>query len=234
MHGGFDAEAISGLVGSLAGNPVVAWALVVAVAAFSGVAYALTARAEKNTTPVVAACYNSLQPVIALLVLGALGEAPGARNLTGSFLIVAGGFAAVALSTNDRRRWRRRLDNDLSSASWDKSKSEDGSRRGRTVRGGVGTERGDERIAARGGTEIRRQVRRALADAEANQSAKATPERGGTVRIVRPRADETREPTRLAPMLWTAAWALSMSVCALAGGGLITWSLVWVYWKLLL
>ena len=62
----------------------------------------------------------------------------------------------------------------------------------------------------------------------------ATPERGGTVRIVRPRADETREPTRLAPMLWTAAWALSMSVCALAGGGLITWSLVWVYWKLFL
>jgi hypothetical protein len=101
------------------------------------------------------------------------------------------------------------------------------------VRGGVGTERGDD-ADARGGTEIRRQVRRALADAEKNQSAKATPERGGTVRIVRPRADETREPTRLAPMLWTAAWALSMSVCALAGGGLITWSLVWVYWKLLL
>jgi hypothetical protein len=234
VHGGFDAEAISGLVGSLAGTPVVAWALVVAVAAFSGVAYALTARAEKNTTPVVAACYNSLQPVIALLVLGALGEAPGARNLTGSFLIVAGGFAAVALSTNDRRRWRRRFDNDLSSASSDKRKSEDGvGRRGRTVRGGVGTERGDD-AGARGGTEIRRQVRRALADAEKNQSAKATPERGGTVRIVRPRADETREPTRLAPMLWTAAWALSMSVCALAGGGLITWSLVWVYWKLLL
>jgi drug/metabolite transporter (DMT)-like permease len=234
VHGGFDAEAISGLVGSLAGTPVVAWALVVAVAAFSGVAYALTARAEKNTTPVVAACYNSLQPVIALLVLGALGEAPGARNLTGSFLIVAGGFAAVALSTNDRRRWRRRFDNDLSSASSDKRKSEDGvGRRGRTVRGGVGTERGDD-ADARGGTEIRRQVRRALADAEKNQSAKATPERGGTVRIVRPRADETREPTRLAPMLWTAAWALSMSVCALAGGGLITWSLVWVYWKLLL
>lgn len=231
VHGGFDAEAISGLVGSLAGNPAVAWALVVAVAAFSGVAYALTARAEKNTTPVVAACYNSLQPVIALLVLGALGEAPGARNLTGSFLIVAGGFAAVALSTNDRRRWRRRFDGDLSSAE-DTNKSEDGSRRGRTVRGGVGTERGDDR-GARGGTEIRREVRRALAEAEKNQ-AKATPERGGTVRIVRPRADETREPTRLAPILWTAAWALSMSVCALAGGGLITWSLVWVYWKLLL
>jgi hypothetical protein len=35
-------------------------------------------------------------------------------------------------------------------------------------------------------------------------------------------------------MIWTAAWALTMSLCALAGGGLITWSLVWVYWKLLL
>ena len=54
------------------------------------------------------------------------------------------------------------------------------------------------------------------------------------VRIARPRADETRERRKLAPMIWTAAWALTMSLCALAGGGLITWSLVWVYWKLLL
>jgi hypothetical protein len=101
VNDGFDAQAVRGIVGSLAGNPASGWALVTAVAAFSGVAYALTARAEKTTTPVVAAAYNSLQPVIAVLVLGALGEAPGARNLTGSFLIVAGGFAAVALSTND-------------------------------------------------------------------------------------------------------------------------------------
>ena len=50
-----------------------------AVAAFSG--RDAPPRAEKTTTPVVAA--NSLQPVIAVLVLGALGEAPGARNLTG-------------------------------------------------------------------------------------------------------------------------------------------------------
>ena len=230
VNDGFDAQAVRGIVGSLAGNPASGWALVTAVAAFSGVAYALTARAEKNTTPVVAACYNSLQPVIALLVLGALGEAPGARNLTGSFLIVAGGFAAVALSTNDRRRWRRRFDNDLSSASSDKRKSEDGvGRRGRTVRGGVGEARRDG-AGRRGGTEIRREVRRALEDAEKAR----TPERGGTVRIARPRADETRERRKLAPMIWTAAWALTMSLCALAGGGLITWSLVWVYWKLLL
>ena len=221
FNGGFDVKAVGGLVGSLAGNPASGWALVVAVAAFSGVAYALTARAEKNTTPVVAACYNSLQPVIALLVLGALGEAPGARNLTGSFLIVAGGFAAVALSTNDRRRWKRRFADEGFAAEGERG----GARRGQTVRGGVGDER-----RLRGGTEIRREQRLALADAEKPR----TPERGGTVRIARPRGDETRQPTRLAPTVWTAAWALTMSLCALAGGGLITWSLVWVYWKLLL
>ena len=221
FNGGFDVKAVGGLVGSLAGNPASGWALVVAVAAFSGVAYALTARAEKNTTPVVAACYNSLQPVIALLVLGALGEAPGARNLTGSFLIVAGGFAAVALSTNDRRRWKRRFADEGFAAEGERG----GARRGQTVRGGVGDER-----RLRGGTEIRREQRLALADAEKPR----TPERGGTVRIARPRGDETRQPTRLAPTVWTAAWALTMSLCALAGGGLITWSLVWVYWKLFL
>lgn len=216
---GFDAQTVRGIVGSLAGNPAAGWALVTAVAAFSGVAYALVARAEKTTTPVVAAAYNSLQPVIAVLVLGALGEAPGARNLTGSFLIVAGGFAAVALSTNDRRRWKRRFAGRGASAEGDAGK------RGQTVRGGVGV--GQNR---RGGTEIRREVRRALEDAEKAR----TLERGGTVRIARPRADEKRERRKLAPMIWTAAWALTMSLCALAGGGLITWSLVWVYWKLLL
>ena len=217
----FDAQTVRGIVGSLAGNPAAGWALVTAVAAFSGVAYALVARAEKTTTPVVAAAYNSLQPVIAVLVLGALGEAPGARNLTGSFLIVAGGFAAVALSTNDRRRWKRRFAASANGA----SAEGDAGKRGQTVRGGVGV--GQNR---RGGTEIRREVRRALEDAEKAR----TLERGGTVRIARPRADEKRERRKLAPMIWTAAWALTMSLCALAGGGLITWSLVWVYWKLLL
>ena len=65
------------------------------------------AEAERHTTPVVAACYNTLQPVVALAVMTALGEGPpGARNLLGSGLIVLGGLAAVALSTNDRRRWK--------------------------------------------------------------------------------------------------------------------------------
>ena len=228
VNSGFDVAHVSGLVGSLAGNPASGWALVVAVAVVSGVAYALTARAEKNTTPVVAACYNSLQPVIALLVLGALGEVPGARNLTGSFLIVAaGGFAAVALSTNDLRRWKRRFADKGPAAEG----AREGARRGQKMLTnlGVGGERSGDR-ELRGGTEIRREVRRVLTDAE----KAGTQERGGTVRITRPRADEPREPTKLAPMVWTAAWALTMSLCAMAGGGLITWSLVWVYWKLFL
>ena len=228
VNSGFDVAHVSGLVGSLAGNPASGWALVVAVAVVSGVAYALTARAEKNTTPVVAACYNSLQPVIALLVLGALGEVPGARNLTGSFLIVAaGGFAAVALSTNDLRRWKRRFADKGPAAEG----AREGARRGQKMLTnlGVGGERGGDG-ELRGGTEIRRETRRVLTDAE----KAGTQERGGTVRITRPRADEPREPTKLAPMVWTAAWALTMSLCAMAGGGLITWSLVWVYWKLFL
>ena len=94
------------------------------------------------------------------------------------------------------------------------------------MRGGVGVVSQNRR----GGTAIRREVRRALEEAEKAR----TLERGGTVRIARPRADETRGRRKLAPMIWTAAWALTMSLCALAGGGLITWSLVWVYWKLLL
>jgi hypothetical protein len=173
---------------------------------------------------VVAAAYNSLQPVIAVLVLGALGEAPGARNLTGSFLIVAGGFAAVALSTNDlpalEEALRRRGERGGGA----------GGREARADRAREASARRAAKIGPHVGTAIRREVRRALEDAEKAR----TLERGGTVRIARPRADEKRERRKLAPMIWTAAWALTMSLCALAGGGLITWSLVWVYWKLLL
>ena len=89
------------------GTPGVAWSMAIAVAALSAAGYTLTARAERRTTPVVTACYNTLQPVIALTIMIALGESPGIRNLLGSALIMIGGFAAVALSTNDKKRWRR-------------------------------------------------------------------------------------------------------------------------------
>ena len=54
------------------------------------------------------------------------------------------------------------------------------------------------------------------------------------MRIVRPRSDKDVEPVKITAMAWTVVWAAIMSLCALAGGGLLTWSLVWVYWKLLL
>ena len=95
-----------GVMGGMQGTPGVAWGMAIAVAALSAAGYTLTARAERRTTPVVTACYNTLQPVIALTVMIALGESPGIRNLLGSVLIMLGGFAAVALSTNDRRRWK--------------------------------------------------------------------------------------------------------------------------------
>ena len=54
--GGFRAAA-----GALRDQPLAAWSLVVGVAAFSAAAYTLTAKAERHTTPVVAA-HNSSNP----------------------------------------------------------------------------------------------------------------------------------------------------------------------------
>ena len=96
-----------GVMGGMRGTPGVAWSMAIAVAALSAAGYTLTARAERRTTPVVTACYNTLQPVIALTIMIALGESPGIRNLLGSALIMIGGFAAVALSTNDKKRWKQ-------------------------------------------------------------------------------------------------------------------------------
>ena len=53
--------------------------------------------------------------------------------------MVAGGFAAVALSTNVRRRWKRRFAASANGA----SAEGDAGKRGQTVRGGVGEARRD-------------------------------------------------------------------------------------------
>lgn len=206
-----------------------AWMSVVGSAAFSAAAYTLTAKAERHTTPVVAACYNTLQPVIALAVMTALGEAPGARNLVGSGLIVLGGLAAVALSTHDRRQWKR-VAAEVAAAA---AAAMDGG-------AGAGVEGEEE-----GGGTVRR---RRGGDGGEEEAETTAPTPTGTVRMIkvpgpgtilggygygsRDGANKQRRP-KLGTMVWTVAWALVMSLCALAGGGFLTWSLVYLYWKYL-
>ena len=85
------------------GTPGVAWSMAIAVAALSRRWVHPGRQSRAQDHPAVTACHNTLQPVIALTIMIALGESPGIRNLLGSALIMIGGFAAVALSTNDKR-----------------------------------------------------------------------------------------------------------------------------------
>jgi hypothetical protein len=201
----------------------------------------------------VAACYSTLQPVVALAVMMYLGEAPGVRNLLGSALIVLGGLAAVALSTNDRRRWKRVAaevyaagTRGVSGAAGVGGAGVGGAMGGmsvagsgaamentntRTYRAGDGTAADD--TGGEGGT-----VRRRREGEEREEEETSTPTPTGTVRMVKvpPRgygAGSRRRRPKLGTMAWTVAWALVMSLCALAGGGFLTWSLVYLYWTYL-
>jgi hypothetical protein len=40
-----------------------------------------------------------------------------------------------------------------------------------------------------------------------------------------------RRPVKVGSVVWTVAWASAMSLCALAGGGYLTWFLVYLHWK---
>jgi hypothetical protein len=202
---------------------------VLGVAVLCTAAHLLTAHAEKNTTLVVTACYNSTQPVFALVLLCALGEAPGARNVAGSFLILVGVAAAVGLSTNDKRRWRRRYDG-IQQESVGAEQIGDFAE--------ITTNAIDE-VAV--GTETRsrsfdKKTSRQSDEFNESEGTAHAPGRGSTVRIKREtgRSLSTGEPVAVSQMVWTSVWAVVMSLCALAGGGLLTWSAVWVYWKLLL
>ena len=210
-------------------------ARLVAVAALSSAAYALTAEAEKHVTPVVTACYNSLQPVMALIVACALGDVPGFRELTGSALIVFGGLFAVALSTNDRARWKQSypvgdfgVDRDYPRTRTYRRAEDDASKTvSKTVRGGGRSDETRERLGAIAAPPSDEAAGR-RPESSSRESPGAAETRTGTVRIARPAP--TRRPEARA-VAWTVAWALVMSLCALAGGGLLTWSLVYLYWK---
>ena len=206
-------------------------ARLVAVAALSSAAYALTAEAEKHVTPVVTACYNSLQPVMALIVACALGDVPGFRELMGSALIVFGGYSpsrsapTTARGGNNRIPWGFRRRSRLP-ANPNVPKGggrrfedgiEDGSRRrtvGRDARAAAGDHGAAER--PRGVARSRRR---------ANRPGRRRRERGPCARETGADAEARGEA-----VAWTVAWALVMSLCALAGGGRPTWSRVYLYW----
>ena len=145
----------------------------------------------------------------------------------------------MALSTNDRGRWKQvypagdfGVDRLSSTAVW---------RRGGVASGG-GDGGGDgpsEREG--GGTELRRREdRRGNSESGSGLVSSRTSRvredgtRTGTVRMAKkPGSANARRPIKVGTMVWTVAWALVMSLCALAGGGLLTWSLVYLYWKYL-
>ena len=101
---------------------------------------------------------------------------------------------------------------------------------------------GDGRLErAVGGTELRRRDDRVESSESESGSVSSRSSRvredgtrTGTVRMAkRPGSANARRPIKVGTMVWTVAWALVMSLCALAGGGLLTWSLVYLYWKYL-
>jgi hypothetical protein len=203
-----------GVMGGMQGTPGIAWGMAIAVAALSAAGYTLTARAERRTTPVVTACYNTLQPVIALTVMIALGESPGIRNLLGSVLIMLGGFAAVALSTNDRRRWKHSYPPGDSGTDGNFKPGMDASPGGGDELNPSGT----VRMKARG----------------VDPTFDLDTPRTGTVRMTKLPGSlraGARRPVKVGSVVWTVAWASAMSLCALAGGGYLTWFLVYLHWK---
>jgi len=71
LQGGGGSTSMGGLqVGAFwAWSTFWAWGLVFAVSMFSAIGYTLTSKAEKHSTPVVTACYNTLQPLILAVIL---------------------------------------------------------------------------------------------------------------------------------------------------------------------
>lgn len=214
-----------GVMGGMRGTPGVAWIMAIAVAALSAAGYTLTARAERRTTPVVTACYNTLQPVIALTIMIALGESPGIRNLLGSALIMIGGFAAVALSTNDKKRWKQSYP--PGDVGVDRNFKPEDAKLATGKTGGFGADGANVDDDGSSGTVRIKRTRGGERGFDPD-----TPT--GTVRMTKLPGSlgaGARRPVKVGSVVWTVAWASVMSLCALAGGGYLTWFLVYLHWK---
>lgn len=208
-----------------------AWAAVAAVGVLTSAAYALTTRAEANTTPVVTACYGSLQPIFAGLIMSTgIGGAMLARDAFASALILAGSVFAVAKSTLERSEMRvMQRSRDMP---WN-------------------TLTGDPTIALPRSTDaasypapidmtldIDSELSNLSVDAEEQEGTVIM--KGGSKR--RERATTTEGTVRLkrklrksrvqrSTVVWTIAWAVILSIVSLAGAGLIGWYGVYLYWR---
>lgn len=209
-----------------------AWATVAAVGILASAAYALTTRAEADTTPVVTACYGSLQPIFAGVIMSAgIGGAMLARDAFASALILIGSVFAAAKSTLERSEMRvfKRsqglawntltgdptiaLPRTSSSTSYpapiDMTLDTDA---GTTIDFGSFD-------AGEGGTVI-------IKGRKISKRDYSTVE--GTVRLKRKSRKSTVQRNAV---VWTIAWAVVLSVLSLAGAGFIGWFGVYLYWR---
>ena len=216
-----------------------AWVAVAGVGVLASAAYTLTTRAETFTTPVVTACYGSLQPIFAGVIMSAgLGGAVLARDAIAASLILAGSIFAAAKSTLERSEMRV-LE--------------------RTAKGAWNTLSGDPTIAiprVQEGVSYPAPIDMTL-DLEdstfdvsrtVDDADNETPEQGtviikggkgsartrgtpsGTVRLKR---KSRRTQLARSTALWTIAWAFVLSIASLAGAGFIGWSIIYLYWRFL-
>jgi len=208
---------------------------VVAAVAAGGVlasaAYALTTRAEADTTPVVTACYGSLQPIFAGIIISA-GGGGGVlvRDAFASTLILVGSTFAAAKSTLERsdlrvlkssQTWNTMtgdptiaLPQSKSTASYpapiDMTIDFDGDF---DVSATFDANEGGTMIMRKSGSVSRRQI---------------VDENGGTIRL---RRKSRRTPIQRSAAVWTVAWAVVLSIVSLAGAGLIGWYGIYLYWR---
>jgi len=215
-----------------------AWAAVAAVGVLASAAYALTTRAEADTTPVVTACYGSLQPIFAGLIMSAgIGGAVLARDAFASTLILVGSIFAAAKSTlerSDMRVLQRSQD-----AAWN------------TLTGDptIAVPRSRSTASYPAPIDMTLDLDAEVFDVSATVDAGADEEEGGTVIMkggktlkrgdsdavgtVRLKRKSRKTRLQRSEVVWTIAFAIVLSVVSLAGAGLIGWYGVYLYWKFL-
>jgi hypothetical protein len=199
---------------------------------------------------VVTACYGSLQPIFAGIIMSVgIGGAVMARDAFASALILVGSIFAAAKSTLERsdmrvmkRSQQKGMWNTLTgdptialpraqstmsypapidkTLDWDGDEFNAADALSKTIDNDVNNNGGDSANAnSEKGTVIMK---------GGNKVAKRGGVSDGTVRLKR----KSRAKTfRRADVVWTIAWAVVMSVAALAGAGLIGWYFVYLYWR---
>ena len=197
-----------------------------------------------------------MQPIVAGVVMaaGLGGTGPGVqlRDAVGAVLIIAGAIFAVAKSTLDRGLYVPSMDED------DEERSDGGNHD--TVAAGANVAGGLAGAAAVGQPIV---VINNSATSSSSNSSKSdysydgvggrvggggtvivkrgadgelrTLSSTGTIRLRKPASGKPPPPPRpdRRVILLTVCWALFCSLASLAGGGLIVWSVIYLYWRFL-